>query len=81
MSEQHHYHNDEDDSIEEQNGKDGAQEGTKEYASVTNEAAGGRRIINYIWKELSLEMCTNLSELHIYLYTAIDTLLIRSTSY
>jgi len=41
VSEQHHYHDDEYDSIEEQNGKDGAQEGTKEYASVTNEAAGG----------------------------------------
>jgi len=45
VSEQHHHHNDKYDSIEDQNGKDWAQEGTKEHASITNEAAGGRKII------------------------------------
>jgi len=29
-------------SIEEEDGKDGTQEGTKEYCSITDEAAGGK---------------------------------------
>jgi len=45
MSEQHHHHSHKYDSIKEQNGKDWAQEGTKEHANIANEAAGGRRII------------------------------------
>jgi len=33
-------HHDKDDSIKDQDGKDGPQEGTKEYTNVINEATG-----------------------------------------
>ena len=36
-------HHDKDDSIANQDDKDGAQEGTKEYTNVINEATGGRK--------------------------------------
>ena len=35
-------HQDKDDNIENQDGKDGSEEGTKEYCRVTDEAAAGR---------------------------------------
>ena len=63
VSEQHHHHNDKYDSIEEQNGEDGAQEGTKEHGNITNEAAGRRRIVTcFLHSEtayvLDTEPCT-----------------------
>ena len=36
-------HHDKDDNIKDQDGKDGAQEGTKEYCSIRDKATGGRK--------------------------------------
>ena len=33
-------HNEEDDTVEEKDGKDGTQKSSKEYSNLTNEAAG-----------------------------------------
>jgi len=40
----HTHHNDKYDGIEEQDGKDGSQECTKEHISIANEAAGGKKV-------------------------------------
>ena len=44
MPDEYSYHHDKDDRIEEEDGKDGSQEGTKEHTSVANEAAGGYKL-------------------------------------
>ena len=41
MLDEYSYHYDKYDRVEEYDGKDGSQEGTKEHTSVANEAAGG----------------------------------------
>ena len=41
MLDEYTYHHNKDDNVKEQDGKDGSQEGTKEYTSVANETAGG----------------------------------------
>ena len=44
MADQYHHHSNKDDNVEEEDGKDGSQEGTKEHTSVANEAAGGYKL-------------------------------------
>ena len=55
-------HHDKDDNIEEQDDKDGAQESSKEYCSVRDEAAGEREHNHSMLNQLSLSgmhvLCT-----------------------
>ena len=44
---EHTHHNDKYDGVEDQDGKNGSQEGTKEHASIANEATGGKEA-NYV---------------------------------
>ena len=44
---EHTHHYDKYDGVEEQDGKDRSQEGTKEHASIANEATGGKEA-NYV---------------------------------
>ena len=41
MPDEHRDHNEEDDTVEENDGKDGTQETAKEHSKFTNETAGG----------------------------------------
>ena len=50
-------HHDKDDNIEEQDDKDGAQESSKEYCSVRDEAAGEREHNHSMLNQLSLSGC------------------------
>ena len=44
MPDQYHHHSNKDDNVEEEDGKDGSQESSKEHTSVANEAAEGYKL-------------------------------------